>query len=200
LHRPGAGSEAGGGAGGGEHGRGKSAVKKTHTAFVGLGGNIGDRRAALENALAALAGADRITVDACSRLFESAPIGMERQADFMNAVCRVQTALSPLQLLAELQRMETAAGRVRGGARFGPRVLDLDLLLYGRVRCAGETLTLPHPRMAGRRFVLAPLVEIAPEVCIPGHGRAADLLAAVAGQKCRPLGDLLYSAAAAEKN
>jgi len=175
-------------------------VKKAHTAFVGLGGNIGDRRAALENALAVLADADGITVDACSRLFESAPLGMERQADFVNAVCRVRTTLSPAQLLAELQRMETAAGRVRGGARFGPRALDLDLLLYDRVQCTGATLTLPHPRMAGRRFVLAPLVEIAPEIHIPGQGRAVDLLAAVAGQKCRPLGEVLYSAAAAKKN
>lgn len=174
-------------------------MKKEHTAFVGLGGNIGDRCAALENALAAMAAADGITVDARSRLYESAPVGMERQADFVNAVCRVRTVLAPLRLLAELQRLETAAGRVRGGVRFGPRVLDLDLLLYDRVQCAGETLTLPHPRMAGRRFVLAPLVEIAPEVHIPGQGRAADLLAAVAGQKCRPLGGLLYSAAAAEK-
>lgn len=187
------------GGGGVDNGRGNSTVKNVHTAFVGLGGNIGDRRAALENALAAMAAADGITVDACSRLYESAPVGMERQADFMNAVCRVQTVLAPLELLAKLQRIEQAAGRVRGGARFGPRVLDLDLLLYGRVQCTGETLTLPHPRLAGRRFALAPLVEIAPRADIPGHGRAVDLLAAVAGQKCRPLGDLLYSAAA-EKN
>lgn len=155
------------------------------TAYVGLGSNLagaaGDSRAQVLDAIAGLARLRGTRVGARSSLYRSAPLGHEAQPEFVNAVVRLETTLSPEELLDELLALERRHGRERS-FRDAPRTLDLDLLLYGDTSLSGERLTLPHPRMHERAFVLAPLVEIAPDAVIPGRGRAADLLHACAGQ------------------
>lgn len=145
-------------------------------AFVGLGANLGDPAAQLRAALVAMGGLADTAVCKVSRFYRSNAIGPAGQPDYCNAVAALDTPLQPLALLDALQAIETAAGRVRG-ERWGARVLDLDLLLHGDTACHGERLTLPHPELAFRDFVLWPLVEIAPDVQLPELGRAADLLA-----------------------
>lgn len=113
---------------------------------------------------------------ACSSLYRSAPLGPANQPDYVNAVMAVETALAPLALLDALQALETAFGRVRHGERWGPRTLDLDILLYGSEILATDRLTVPHPGLAEREFVLYPLQEIAPDLNIPGLGPLADLV------------------------
>jgi 2-amino-4-hydroxy-6-hydroxymethyldihydropteridine diphosphokinase len=113
---------------------------------------------------------------ACSSLYRSAPMGPANQPDYVNAVMAVETALAPLALLDALQALETAFGRVRHGERWGPRTLDLDILLYGSEILATDRLTVPHPGLAEREFVLYPLQEIAPDLNIPGLGPLADLV------------------------
>lgn len=145
-------------------------------AYIGLGGNLDaplTRLRAARTAIAALAGVREV---ACSSFYRSAPLGPSEQPDYMNAVMAVATTLAPLDLLQQLQAIETAFGRVRSGERWGPRTLDLDLLLYGDTLLDSERLTIPHPGLAHREFVLYPLQEIAPELLIPGLGPVADLV------------------------
>ena len=142
-------------------------------ATLGLGANLNDPAAQVEYALDEL---DRLPVTrlvARSSLYASAPVGHVDQPDFVNAVAQVETALSPRALLAALLDIEHRHGRTRS-FRNAPRTLDLDLLLYGDARFHEDGLTLPHPRMHERAFVLQPLLEIAPDVTIPGRGRASD--------------------------
>jgi 2-amino-4-hydroxy-6-hydroxymethyldihydropteridine diphosphokinase len=139
-------------------------------AYIGLGSNLDDPPRQLRAALAALAVRPALRLLAQSALYRSAPMGEPGQADYCNAVCCVETDLAPEALMAELLAVERAAGRVRNGRRWGPRVLDLDLLHYeGAVRHNAD-LTLPHPGIAQRNFVLWPLAEIAPALDIPGVG------------------------------
>lgn len=146
-------------------------------AFVGLGANLGNPRWMVSEAMLELGCLPRSAVTGRSSLYRSAPIGYAPQPDFINAVIRVDTELDAVKLLGELQAIEARHGRERSFPN-APRTLDLDLLLYGEATLATPRLTLPHPRMHERAFVLKPLVEIAPEAEIPGRGKARDLLAA----------------------
>jgi 2-amino-4-hydroxy-6-hydroxymethyldihydropteridine diphosphokinase len=149
-------------------------------AYIGLGANLGDTRAALDAAFGALAALPQTTLRAASSLYRSAPIE-SAGADYLNAVVGLDTRLAPDALLAELLRIERAHGRERP-YRNAPRTLDLDLLLYGARRIETPTLTVPHPRLHERAFVLLPLAQIAPHLAIRGRGRVIDLLAGVSGQ------------------
>ena len=150
-------------------------------AFVALGANLGDARQAVLDALQALAGLTDTQVTGCSRLYRTAPHEASGP-DFINAVARVSTRLTAPDLLQALQALEQAAGRERPYAN-APRTLDLDVLLYGDARIDSPRLTVPHPRMWDRAFVLHPLADLAPE-CIP-----SDALAAVADQAIAPLSE-----------
>lgn len=150
-------------------------------AYIGLGSNLGDPDAALREAVRALAALPDSALHACSSLYRTAPIDATGP-DYLNAVVRLETRLAPHALLAALQHIEQAHGRERPYPH-APRTLDLDLLLYGDERIATPTLTVPHPRLHERAFVLRPLAEIAPTLFIPGHGFVADLLAPLAGQR-----------------
>ncbi|PJK08143.1 2-amino-4-hydroxy-6-hydroxymethyldihydropteridine diphosphokinase [Lysobacteraceae bacterium NML120232] len=146
-------------------------------AFIGLGGNLGDAPATLQSGLAALADLPQTRLLAASGLYRTAPVGGIEQADFTNAVAWLETRLAATALLQALFAIERAHGRDRSRElRWGPRTLDLDLLLYGDEIIEVEGLIVPHPRMAERRFVLEPLLEIAPDIRIPGIGRADEAL------------------------
>jgi 2-amino-4-hydroxy-6-hydroxymethyldihydropteridine diphosphokinase len=148
------------------------------TAFVGLGSNLGRRRKTIETALALLATLDGIELVGVSVLSETEPVGLEDQPRFLNGAARVTTTLPPRQLLDRLLSIERRLGRVRGvGPRFGPRTLDLDLLLYGDEVIDEPGLVVPHPRLHERRFALEPLAELDPALEIPGHGPIQALLA-----------------------
>jgi len=151
------------------------------TAYIGLGANLNDPAAQVEYALAELERLHATTLVARSSLYASAPVGYVDQPDFINAVAQIETALAPRALLAALLDIEHRRGRERS-FRNAPRTLDLDLLLYGDAHFHEEGLTLPHPRMTERAFVLLPLTEIAPELDIPGRGRAADWISSCADQ------------------
>lgn len=153
-------------------------------AFIGIGSNQQRPVDQVKNAIAALGDQPLIQVQACSSLYRSAPVGGVEQPDFINAVCQVQTSLSPQALLHELQQLEMQAGRVRDGVRWGPRTLDLDLLLYGDQTLETGTLVIPHSRMHERAFVLYPLSEISPNLGIPGHGKISELVKQCGGQQC----------------
>ncbi|MEP7296504.1 MAG: 2-amino-4-hydroxy-6-hydroxymethyldihydropteridine diphosphokinase [Burkholderiales bacterium] len=150
-------------------------------AWIGLGANLGDARATLVAALAALGLLPDTSLLAASSVYRSAPVD-STGPDYLNAVARLETRLAPQALLVELQRIEREHGRERP-YRNAPRTLDLDLLLHGDARLATPTLTLPHPRLHERAFVIVPLAELAPALVIPGRGAVAGLLGAVAGQR-----------------
>ncbi len=156
-------------------------------AYVGLGANLGGPRRQLEQALAELAGLPETRLLRRSSFYRTRPIGYAEQADFVNAVAQLETALAAEPLLAELHAIEVRHGRERSFAN-APRTLDLDLLLHGNAVICTENLKLPHPRMHERAFVLAPLVEIAPDVAVPGRGLARDLLAACTAQRVERTG------------
>jgi 2-amino-4-hydroxy-6-hydroxymethyldihydropteridine diphosphokinase len=156
-------------------------------AYIGLGSNLADPRAQIERALHALATLADTRLVRVSRLYRSAPWGLAAQPDFVNAAAALETNLSPHALLAALLAIERAAGRERGGVRYGPRVIDLDLLVHGEWLLDEPGLHLPHPRLHERAFVLVPLVEIAPDLIVPGRGPARALLAAVDASTCRVL-------------
>ena len=159
-----------------------------HTVYIGLGGNLGEPAAVLRRGLEALGALHGVCIERRSRLYRSAPLGCGApQPDYLNAVCRARTSLEPAALLAALHRIEAAAGRRRRDRRNAPRTLDLDLLLYGERRLSGVALSVPHPRLGERRFVLEPLHEIAPGLVVPGQGAVAALLEAVREQRCEPL-------------
>lgn len=146
-------------------------------AFIALGGNLGAVETRLLAVMAELDELPRTRLLRASSLYRSAPVGYAEQPDFVNAVALVETGLPSGDLMRALLALETQHGRVRG-ARNGPRTLDLDLLLYGEERCDEGFLILPHPRMHLRSFVLAPLLEIAPDLKIPGLGSAGNAYAA----------------------
>jgi 2-amino-4-hydroxy-6-hydroxymethyldihydropteridine diphosphokinase len=146
-------------------------------AYVGVGSNLGDRWAHLALAARALAAAPRVALVRASRVLDTAPLGPP-QPRFLNAALELETGLTPRQLLEVLKGVERAALR-RPAVRWGPRSLDLDLLLAGEVALSEPGLTVPHPAIAARRFVLLPLAELCPERQVPGTGRTvAELLAA----------------------
>lgn len=153
----------------------------TTRAYVALGANLGEPVAHLRAAVADLDALPGTRVVARSSLYRSAPVGLVDQPDFINAVVAVDTALEALPLLRTLLAIEARHGRVRSVPN-APRTLDLDLLMHGDTIMAGAELTLPHPRMHERAFVLLPLLEIAPHVDLPGLGAARAFLPAVAGQ------------------
>jgi 2-amino-4-hydroxy-6-hydroxymethyldihydropteridine diphosphokinase len=136
-------------------------------AYLALGSNLGDRLASLQAAVDELAGAAGVRIDALSRVYETAPVGGPPQDPFLNAVVAVDTELDPHELLALAQQLERDAHRVRG-ERFGPRTLDVDVLLYGDLALDDPDLVLPHPRMWERGFVLAPLRDVAPHLVEAG--------------------------------
>ena len=158
---------------------------------MGLGGNLGDAAAILREAFVALERLPGTRVLRASRLYRTPAWGVTAQPDFVNAVAMIETALAPPVLLENLLRIERDAGlhrRVDGADRWGPRTLDLDLLLYGDEVIDMPGLKVPHPHLHERAFVLVPLLEIAPDTRIPGHGAAADALAAMATSGIQALG------------
>lgn len=144
-------------------------------AVLALGANLGDAAAAVEAAFGALDHLPSTRLIARSSLYRTAPVGYADQPDFINAVAVVETALAPRALLDALLDLEHAQGRTRTFLN-APRTLDLDILLYGGLTVREPGLTIPHPRLHERAFVLVPLAEIAPEIDVPGHGRVADLM------------------------
>ena len=152
-----------------------------NTAYVALGANIGDPTATVLAAFAALANLPESRVTRCSSLYRTAPVGLRNQADFINAVAVLETSLPPESLLDALLDIEARFGRIRR-ERNGPRTLDLDLLLYNDIELDLPRLTLPHPRLHLRAFVLRPLAEVAPAIAIPRRGSLAAWLPAVANQ------------------
>ncbi|MDQ4029733.1 MAG: 2-amino-4-hydroxy-6-hydroxymethyldihydropteridine diphosphokinase [Actinomycetota bacterium] len=143
-------------------------------AYVGLGANLGDRESTIRRAVELLP-----DVAAVSTLRETDPVGYLDQPSFLNGVAALETELPPRELLERLLDVERALGRTREGPRFGPRTIDLDLLLYGETEIDEPGLTLPHPRMHERRFVLEPLAELDPALVIPGRGPLRDVIAAL---------------------
>jgi 2-amino-4-hydroxy-6-hydroxymethyldihydropteridine diphosphokinase len=148
-------------------------------AWIALGANLGDPPAQLRNALERIGELPEVTLLAASRFYRSAPLGPPGQPFYCNAVCGIATRSTPQTLLVALRAIEDAAGRDRNAVHWGPRMLDLDLLLYDAIVLDSAALNLPHPQMHLRNFVLAPLAEIAPSLTVPGRGLVADLLAAV---------------------
>jgi 2-amino-4-hydroxy-6-hydroxymethyldihydropteridine diphosphokinase len=147
-------------------------------AYIGLGANIGPREVTLLRAVDLLAEADDVEVLAVSQLRETDPVGMVDQPSFLNGAARIDTALSPRALLELLLRIEQSLGRVRE-ERWGPRTVDLDLLVYGDQTVDEPGLRVPHPRLYERRFALEPLAELDPELVVPGLGSVAGALAAL---------------------
>ncbi|MDH5456111.1 MAG: 2-amino-4-hydroxy-6-hydroxymethyldihydropteridine diphosphokinase [Gammaproteobacteria bacterium] len=146
-----------------------------YPAYVGIGSNLQGPSRQVEAAAALLAEVPGTRLVAVSSLYRSAAFGGVEQPDFVNAVAAILTTLSPAALLQGLQAIETRQGRERGAARWGPRVIDLDLLVYSREKIDSPELTVPHPGIGERNFVLLPLGEIAPDLVIPGLGRVADI-------------------------
>ncbi len=145
--------------------------------YIGLGSNLNNPCRQVLTAMQQLAELPRSGLVARSSLYQSTPMGPPDQPLFINAVAALETALSPEELLAHLQTLETKQGRVRGRERWGPRALDLDILLYGDRQVCTDTLVIPHYGIKERSFVLYPLAEIAPDIRIPGLGSIDELLA-----------------------
>ena len=151
-------------------------------AYVGLGANLGEPRRQLTDALTAMSGLPETRLAGHSGFYRSAPVGYEDQPEFLNAVAALDTRLAPGVLLEGLQGIERRNGRERSFPN-APRTLDLDLLLFGEEQIARPGLTVPHPRMHERAFVLQPLLELDPEISVPGKGLASALLPACSSQK-----------------
>jgi 2-amino-4-hydroxy-6-hydroxymethyldihydropteridine diphosphokinase len=156
-------------------------------AYVALGSNLGDSQQQLVDAIHALAALPHTRLLARSHIYRTPPWGVHDQPDFLNAVVVLETPLLPHDLLDAMLEIERAAGRERNGERWGPRTLDLDLLHVAGKTVNDERLSLPHPHISERAFVLLPLNELAPDLEIPGQGRVADLLRAVDTQGCELL-------------
>lgn len=145
-------------------------------AYVGLGANLGDRESTIRRALVLLGERLGVKIVLVSTLRETVPVGLVEQPPFLNGVAMVETTLDPESLLDELLAVELELGRDRGGPRYGPRTIDLDLLLYGERVVDRPGLTVPHPRLHERAFALEPLVELDPTLRIPGRGTVAEVL------------------------
>ena len=145
------------------------------TVFLGLGSNLGDRAENIRMALELLDGAPGVEIRKVSALLETAPVGGPKQPDYLNAAAELATTLAPEDLLATLKRVEKSVGRIER-QRWGPREVDLDILLYGDEIVRGTSLEVPHPRMCERAFVLEPLAEIAPEAVHPVTGMSVNEL------------------------
>jgi 2-amino-4-hydroxy-6-hydroxymethyldihydropteridine diphosphokinase len=147
-------------------------------AYVGLGSNLGDRAGTLGRAVDLLGAEEGVTVVGVSRLHETEPVGVVDQPAFLNGAVAIDTELEPRALLARLLAIERVLGRNRASAeRWGPRTVDLDLLLYGDDVIAAPGLAVPHPHLHERRFALEPLAELDPELVVPGRGPVSTLLA-----------------------
>lgn len=158
-------------------------MPESSAAYVALGSNLEGPATQVERGFAALAALPCTALRARSRLYRTTPWGVVDQPDFINAVAALETSLAPRALLEALLAIETRAGRVRG-ARYGPRTLDLDLLLYGDRELHEPGLDIPHPRLHERAFVLLPLADVAPDQRVPARGRVAELLARVDASGC----------------
>jgi len=146
------------------------------TAYIGLGSNLGDKRKNIRRALELLGGVPGVRVRRVAPLYRTAPVGYTEQDWFINTVAEVETSLPPEELLRVCLDIENRLGRVRI-IRWGPRTVDLDLLLYGERAIDRPQLTVPHPRLHERAFVLVPLADLVPEMVVPGRGRVKGLLA-----------------------
>jgi 2-amino-4-hydroxy-6-hydroxymethyldihydropteridine diphosphokinase len=163
----------------------------TRLGYLGLGSNVGEREAHLRSAIAGLR--DRgVDVEATSSTYETEPVGeVLDQPDFLNAAIRIRTALEPEELLEVCKAIEVEQGRVLGGRRHAPRPLDVDLLLLGDVEMETERLTLPHPEVTSRRFVLAPLLELDPDLSLPDGTRLEAAMEGLGpGQRVNRVGSL----------
>jgi 2-amino-4-hydroxy-6-hydroxymethyldihydropteridine diphosphokinase len=145
--------------------------------YIGLGSNLGEREATIRRAIELLGAGGDIEVEAVSSLRETDPVGYEDQPRFLNGAAALTTHLTPQALLERLHEVERQLGRDRSGPRFGPRTIDLDLLLYGDERIDEPGLEVPHPRLTERRFALEPLAELDVSLEVPGRGPIRDLLA-----------------------
>ncbi|MGC8521579.1 MAG: 2-amino-4-hydroxy-6-hydroxymethyldihydropteridine diphosphokinase [Steroidobacteraceae bacterium] len=155
-------------------------MQRWQPAYIGLGSNLEDPQRQVLRAWARLAGLPETLAVIRSPLYRSRPFGPVPQADFVNAVAGLLTRLDAGALLEALQALERALGRRRDGTRWGPRLIDLDLLVFGRERRADGQLTLPHAGIVERNFVLYPLADIAPDLNVPGLGRVSELKARLA--------------------
>lgn len=151
-------------------------MTQVHIAYIGLGSNLAEPGQQLKSALQDLIARPEIEHLVASPLYRSDPMGPADQPDYINAVARLETTLSPDALLSLLQQIELAHGRVRDGERWGPRTLDLDLLLYDELIQNEPHLTIPHPGLHERSFVLYPLFDVAPDLILPIHGSLVKLL------------------------
>ena len=151
-------------------------------AYVALGSNLDRPVDQVERAFAALASLPQSRLVARSGLYRTQPLGPQDQPEFINAAAGLLTQLAPLELLHELKALEQAMGRGKPIVRWGPRVIDFDLSVFGSQRIDTEALTVPHPGVPVRNFVLYPLLDIAPELEVPGHGRIRELAARVSAQ------------------
>jgi 2-amino-4-hydroxy-6-hydroxymethyldihydropteridine diphosphokinase len=149
-------------------------------AYVAIGANLDDPRARVTEAFEHLAAVRSTMLVARSRLYRSAPLGPRDQPDFVNACAGLLTQLSALEVLIELKNLEQVLGRAVPVVRWGPRRIDFDLLVFGAEQIQSETLTVPHPGVPARNFVLYPLLDIAPDLIVPGHGRVRELASRVA--------------------
>jgi 2-amino-4-hydroxy-6-hydroxymethyldihydropteridine diphosphokinase len=153
--------------------------------FLGVGTNLGDRKANLAAAQAAVS--EFAIIQKTSRVYETAPWGMTDQPDFLNQVWEVTTALPPLELLRRLKAVETVLGR-KPSARYGPRLIDIDILLYSNLLFRSADLVIPHPRISERAFVLAPLADLEPDLILPGMKHTvAELLGRHDTKKIKPV-------------
>lgn len=156
------------------------------TAFLGLGSNLGERESHIREALCRLDEHQGIRVERVSSLYETAPVGYTDQPDFLNAVAEVRTELGPRDLLETVLGIEKEMGRTRN-LRWGPRVIDIDLLLFGDSAIDAPDLVIPHPRMADRAFAMAPLAEIAPDLMLPDGRMVVEALEELGDQRIRRL-------------
>jgi len=155
------------------------------TVYLSLGSNIGDREQMLQSALDRLHAPD-LTIRRISSVYETEPVDFKQQRAFLNLVAEAETELFPMMLLSRIQKLELQLGRKRTGPPKGPRTIDIDILLYGSAQVHAARLEIPHPRMHERRFVLAPMVELAPDLRHPElHRTMRDLLAGFEGQRVR---------------
>lgn len=152
-----------------------SVHEQATTAFIGIGSNLKDPAEQVRSAMVSIGAIAGTSLESCSSLYSSPPMGPPDQPDYVNAVVRVSTALSSFELLDALQQIERHHGRVRGGARWGPRTLDLDILLFGNDTIDSDRLHVPHCGLTERAFVVVPLAEIAPDLVLPDGSAVSEI-------------------------